>query len=152
MRGDVVEWATSSLGGIDEPSAMTLLFAKPCMAGEFGKNRFPDRPGLDQLFGALQFGIRSAIVGHAKSASGLFGYRDHGAGFGIIHGHGFLAQHMLSRTKRLNRLPRVKEHWSGDVNGLHGGIGESFVEGRPNARSVGRGFFGIARGEAVRSA
>src|SRR5258708_4823436 len=73
MRGDVMERAASSLGRINQPIAMTLLFVKPSVAGQFGEDRLTDHAGIEQLFRALYFGISSAIVGDAESPATFLG-------------------------------------------------------------------------------
>src|SRR5258708_34862782 len=68
MRSDVVERARSGFGRIDQPAATTLLFVKPCMASEFGKNWFTNNSSVEEVFRALNFGISSPIVSHAERA------------------------------------------------------------------------------------
>ena len=151
VRGDVEQRAASGFGGIDQPTAAAGA-VKPHVAGEFGKHRLADRAGFEQLFRALHLGIGAAIVGHAEGLATLFRCLQHGAGLGLVHRHRFFAEHMLARAERLDGLRRVQEHWRADVDGLHCGIGESFVERRPDARAVRSGLRGIARDEAVEAA
>src|SRR5580700_2927236 len=115
------------------------------MAGEFGDDGLADSAGSEQFLRALHLGIHSAIVGHSEDASTLFCDLHHRVRLGFIHGHGLLAQHVLSRAKRLDRLWRMKEYWSRDVNRVNLWIGKSFVEGRPSPRIITRSFGRIAR-------
>ncbi len=135
VRGDVEERAASGFGGIDQPTAAALA-VKPHVVRDFGQNGLADRAGGEQLLRALHLWIRAAIVGHAEGLAALFGSSNHGAGLGLVHGHGLFAEHVLARAQGLNRLRCVEKDWRADVDGVNFGISKSFVESSPDAHAV----------------
>ena len=47
-------------------------------------------------------------------------FGDHPLGLGKIHGHRFLAEHMLTGTQRGDRGARMQRHRQRNVNGVDG--------------------------------
>ena len=91
---------------------------EPIVGRGFGENHTADGALLDQLFGAGHLRIHPAIVGDAQGAARIGGRLLHGAGFRIVHRHGFFAEHVLAGAPCLNSLRGMQKNGGRDVHGI----------------------------------
>ena len=127
MRGDVVERAAAGKRRIGEPFAARNF--KPAVAVGLSQQRPADGAFGDELFGADELGIETAVVGNAEKSARM---RAPSATMllacGKIHGHGLFAEHVLARAQGRDGGARMEGDRQRDVNGIDGRVGDGFLD------------------------
>jgi hypothetical protein len=132
VHGDVEHDAAACLGLADAPALQVLGQAHG--VEHASEERRADRTVADEPSDRLvRRGIAQVVVG-AQHDTGLPACLDDGLRVCHVHRQRLLAQHMLARGGRGNRLWRVQLVGGADVDGIDSRIGEQIVDRRPGLR------------------
>src|SRR5262245_37255797 len=96
MRPDVIKWTTPRQLRINQPASITAREIEPGMETCLGEYGAPNCSFSQQFSCALDLRIRPPVIGDAENAAILVRHIRHLTGFGVIHRHGLLTQHMLA--------------------------------------------------------
>src|ERR1035437_11009114 len=98
MAGDVEERAGTGAGRVKEPASGLVwsVVAAPFMAVGFGQDGLTDDAFSDELAGADELGVETAVVGDGEEALMGAGGGEHGLGGGEGEGGRFFAEDVLA--------------------------------------------------------
>src|ERR1035437_8156340 len=155
MAGDVEERAGTGAGRVKEPTSGLVwrIGAGPFMAVGFGQDGLTDGAFSDELAGADELGIETAVVGDGEEALMSVRGGEHGLGGGEVEGGRFFAEDVLAGVQTGDGLGRMEKDRRGHVDGVDGGGEESnFEVGEDLSAGVGGGLLGIAGDEGLEAA
>lgn len=155
MTCGVEERASAGESGIEEPASGLVwrIVAAPFMAIGLGEYRLANGARGDELAGANELGIETAIVCDGEEALMSARGGEHGFGGSEVDGGGFFAEYVLTGMKTGDGLGSMEKDWRGNVDGVDGCGLESDVEvGEDFSTGVDRSLFGVACDEGLETA